>query len=134
MSTGLGKVQRRCLTVIANYEREGELATTYNIATYVYQVQPDEDGELYFTTAQHVAVKRALEGLQRQGKVIGLAQRFCRAEYDDTWIDHRSNYLHCWMTEKQARQWIRERSAGLRPELVETFKAKMLAIGMQPPK
>src|SRR5262249_31459943 len=71
MSRGLGWVQRACLLVLEERGSEDEWSTTYNIAADVYHVAPDADGNRYITDAQHVAVKRALESLQRKGVVIG---------------------------------------------------------------
>src|SRR5262245_28040077 len=71
MSRGLGRVQRRCLDAIRKYETQGKCPTTFNITAEVYEVQRDEDGNRYVSDAQHVAVKRALRGLRRQGRVIG---------------------------------------------------------------
>jgi hypothetical protein len=71
MSRGLGRVQRDCLRIITEYEKAGKPPTTYNIVAEVYQVQRDENGNRRVTDAQHVAVKRALGVLRRQGRVIG---------------------------------------------------------------
>lgn len=71
MSRGLGAIQRGCLQVIADYEAEGRTPTTFNIAAEVYHVERDRDGNRMVSDAQHVAVKRALSSLQRQGFVTG---------------------------------------------------------------
>jgi len=71
MSRGLGRVQWGCLLAIWRYEQRGEQPTTFDIAADIYHVEPDEDGYRIVSDAQHVAVKRALAGLQRQGRVVG---------------------------------------------------------------
>jgi hypothetical protein len=72
MSRGFGKVQWGCLLSIWNYERKGRASpTTFDIAVDIYKVERDENGDRPISDAQHVAVKRALAGLQRQGRVIG---------------------------------------------------------------
>jgi hypothetical protein len=130
MSRGYGRVQSACLLAIAYAERAGELPTTYDIAAAVYRTEVNDDG-YHLTDAQHVAVKRALESLQRQGKVIGIASRYCHGIADTG--DYRNHWRYCWMSEPRAQQWIREQD----PERatwpgVKTFKAKMRAIGMKP--
>jgi len=75
MGRGMGRVQRACLRVVERYERDGRWPTTFNIAAKVYAVPPDQDGNYWVSDAQHVAVKRALEGLQRQGRVMGSEPR-----------------------------------------------------------
>jgi hypothetical protein len=132
MSRGLGRVQNRCISAIAIHESKGGRAskgapplTTYDIAAFVYGLNDDDA----ISDAQHVAVKRALEGLQRKGMVIGFERMHCGHDYD--LYDGRSNHAYCWMSEGRARQWIREQSKG-RAGLVATFKAKMLEIGMKP--
>ena len=66
MSRGLGKVQSGCLMAIYWAERGGKPPpTTYDIAAAVYHTEVNDDG-YHLTDAQHVAVKRALEGLQRK--------------------------------------------------------------------
>jgi hypothetical protein len=127
MSRGYGQVQWGCLKAIADAEHDREpTPTTYDIAADIYHVETDDDGYRYVSAAQHVAVKRALEGLQRQGKVIGLDRLFCR---NDHGYDGRTERGLCWMSERGARQWIR-RQGPKRAVLVKTFKAKAAAIGM----
>jgi hypothetical protein len=132
MSRGLGRVQNRCISAIAIHEGKGgggskgePPLTTYDIAGFVYNID-DEDP---ISDAQHVAVKRALEGLQRKGMVIGFDRLHCG--YGHNADDARSNHQHCWMTERWAQRLIREHEAKDRPVLVKTFKAKMRAIGMK---
>ena len=67
MRRGMGWVQQACLRVIEKWERANEWPTTYNIAGDVYQVKRDKNGNRWISHAQYVAVKRALEGLQRKG-------------------------------------------------------------------
>jgi hypothetical protein len=138
MSRGLGHVQNGCLVAIWQYERDGELPTTYTIAAEVYHVAPDEDGNRYVTDAQHVAVKRALAGLQRNGRIIGFRTQ-SRASWSD---DGRTELAHHWMTPERARQWLREKMEeareitrmGLNPRFsldqVERLRAKMRALGL----
>ena len=64
-------MQMACLWIIRNYEEDGRWPTTYDIAAKVYQIKPDKHGVLSVSNAQHVATKRALEGLQRKGRIIG---------------------------------------------------------------
>jgi hypothetical protein len=128
MSRGLGWVQLACLEHIKGYEEDDEWPTTYDIAAAVYEVKPDEDGLSYVTDAQHVAVKRALEGLQRQGRVIGLARRYCD-ENPLAVYDKRSLYSCYWMSERRVQQWIRKQDR-LHDTLIERIKKKMQAIGM----
>jgi hypothetical protein len=40
----------------------------------VYGIAPHEHGMRYVTDVQHVAVKRALQGLQSKGMVIGFRE------------------------------------------------------------
>jgi hypothetical protein len=128
MSRGYGKVQSGCLLTIWWAERKGKPApTTYDIAADVYHVERDDDGCRYVSDAQHVAVKRALEGLRRQGKVIGVDKRYC---HDDHEYDGRSERALCWMSEQGARAWI-HRQRKQRDGMVESFKAEMREIGMK---
>lgn|SRR5262249_3619188 len=79
MSRGLGRVQWGCLMAIWQYERKRqskrmrlvEYPTTFDIAAEVYKPKPGQNGECLISDAQHVAVKRALAGLQRKGRVVG---------------------------------------------------------------
>jgi hypothetical protein len=113
MSRGPGWVQMACLWRIQKYEERGELPTTYDIAAAVYQAERADDGGYWLTNAQHVAVKRALAGLQRQGRIIGFR------------MDHRERHF-TWMSEKRAQQWVREKKNADRG-----VRAKMWAIGMK---
>jgi hypothetical protein len=113
MSRGLGRVQNGCLRTIWDYERRGKLADAFDIAVAVYRVEPDEDGSLTISGAQHIAVKRALAGLQRKGRAIGFR------------MNHGERHF-TWMSEKRAQQWVRDKKnadRGVRP--------KMRAIGMK---
>jgi hypothetical protein len=101
MRRRFGHVQMACRYIIKRYEERGELATTYNIAAYVYQVKPDKDGNRWITDAQHVAVKRALEGLQRWGRVIGFRTGRARDRFDG-----RTETCNHWMTEKGLAKWL----------------------------
>jgi hypothetical protein len=97
MSRGPGWVQVACLRCIQKYEERGESPTTFNIAAEVYQVKPDKDGNRWISDAQHVAVKRALEGLRRQDRVIGFRTHQAR---DVARGDGRTELCHHWMTER----------------------------------
>jgi hypothetical protein len=145
MSRGLGRIQEGCLVAIWQYEREGKLPTTYNITAEVYHVARDDDGNRLVSDAQHVAVKRALEGLQRQGKVIGFRTDSAR----DPGYDARTELCHHWMSERRANQWLAEQRKEIngrapihggshRPEFLEyvgkriaRVEQKMKAIGMK---
>jgi hypothetical protein len=140
MSRGLGWVQQTCLLVIREYEDDGELPTTYNIAATVYQVEPDKDGCRLVNDAQHVAVKRALEGLQRKGHIIGFRDAG-RARIPG--VDGRAELAHFWATEKGAQRFVddtlkRARDVvrmGLNGEssaaLAERVMKKMRTVGMK---
>jgi hypothetical protein len=140
MSRGLGWVQQTCLLVIREYEDDGELPTTYNIAATVYQVEPDKDGCRLVNDAQHVAVKRALEGLQRKGHIIGFRD-VGRARIPG--VDGRAELAHFWATEKGAQRFVddtlkRARDVmrmGLNGEssaaLAERVMKKMRTVGMK---
>jgi len=98
MSRGLGWVQQACLRVIREYEEDdSKLPTTYDIVGAVYQIDPDEDGARWINDAQHVAVKRALESLQRSGRVIGKAR--------SRW-DGNTELCHQWMSETRAQKFV----------------------------
>jgi hypothetical protein len=133
-------VQQACLRVITDYEADGDaLPTTYNITADVYQVKPDQDGNRWVTDAQHAAVKRALEGLQRKARIIGF-------------YPHTRDRCHVWMTEKRAQRFVKETMEEARcPYLllgdvkylkslsaiaytatfVESIEKKMRAVGMR---
>jgi hypothetical protein len=116
-----------CLKAIADAERDRQPPpTTFDIAMAVYRIETDGDGFYEIANAQHVAVKRALEGLQRKGKVIGFDRLYCR---NDHGYDGRTERGLCWMSERGARQWIRQQGPK-RAVLVKRFKAKAAAIGM----
>ena len=121
-------MQNGCLMAIYGCERDGKPPpTTFDVITAVYRIKVDDDGNFGYFLAQHVAVKRALEGLRRKGKVIGLIRRICRNDYV---YDGRSQRVLCWMTERGARQWIQ--NSKQRAELVKALKAEMRKIDMQP--
>jgi hypothetical protein len=139
MSRGLGWVQTACLQQIKKYEEDEEWPTTFDIAAAVYQVKPDKEDISYVTDAQHVAVKRALEGLQRGGHIIGFRAHRPRVQGSD----HRTELCHHWMTERRANKWVRDQierahelnRMGLRGEIAaadaERIKTKMHAVGMK---
>ena len=138
MSRGLGWVQQACLQVISEYEAEGdELPTTYSITAAVYEVKPDKNGNRWVNDAQHVAVKRALGGLQRKGRIIGF--RTQRAVVPG--VDGRPELCHHWMTERRAQKFVKDelmaavesRHMGFRgnTDLADGVVKKMKAIGMK---
>ena len=122
MSRGLGRVQNGCLVAIWEYERRGKSPTTLDIVGKVYGISPDADGSYWVTDAQHVAVKRALAGLQRKGQVIGLRRWKPHANQGGQYLD--------WMSAQRAQQWVREKAHAGRADV----RAKMRAIGMKAPK
>ena len=138
MGRGLGWVQTACLEHIKGYEDDEDWPTTFDIAAAVYEVKPDKDGYSYVTDAQHVAVKRALEGLQRQGRIIGFQTHRQR----DPGRDIRAERCHDWMTERRANKWVRDQldkaheldRMGFQGKSfvadAERIKEKMRAIGM----
>ena len=142
MSRGPGWVQRACLAVIQEYETTNDWPTTLDIAAAVYQVKSAKDGISYVTDAQHVAVKRALEGLQRKGHIIGFRMGRERIHGLGPGSDHRTELCHHWMTERRANKWVRDQLAdarllnrvGLRgtptAAFAERIVRKMRAIGM----
>lgn len=107
MSRGLGWVQQACLRVIRKYEDGKRWPTTFNIAADIYQLKPDADGNRWVNAAQHVAVKRALESLQRQGRVIGFRADQAR---NPAAGDGRTELAHSWMTETGLLRWLRQRA------------------------
>jgi hypothetical protein len=102
------------LWVIRNYEDDGESPTTYNIATAVYQIKPDKDGNRWVSDAQHVAVKRALEGLQRKGRIIGFRAQRAR----DPARDGRTELCHHWMTPQGLETWLAPPSSVMNSRLL----------------
>jgi hypothetical protein len=78
--------------------------------------------------AQHVAVKRALEGLQRQGRIIGFRTGRARVPGLGPGSDGRTELCHHWMTEKGLAKWI---AMGWADSEIERVLAKAKAIGMK---
>ena len=103
MSRGLGWVQQACLRVIREYEEDdsNKLPTTYDFVGAVYQIDPDEDGACWINDAQHVAVKRALEGLQRSGRIIGFRTQRARSRWDGN-----TELCYHWMSETRAQKFV----------------------------
>jgi len=133
MRRGMGWVQQACLRVIEKWERANEWPTTYNIAGDVYQVKRDKNGNRWISHAQYVAVKRALEGLQRKGRIIGFRLERARSP-----TDGRTELCHHWMTEQRAIKWLAERreitrwrESGRWQERLARFVQKAKAIGMK---
>jgi hypothetical protein len=93
----MGRIQRECLRLVQEWE-EG---TTYDIGAKVYRVKPSKDGFCYLSDAQHVAVKRALEGLQRKGLIIGFRTQQRRSPDDGG-----TELCHTWMTKTGLAKWL----------------------------
>jgi len=103
MSRGDGKIMRDLLVVL---NAEDRFIDTFELARRVYQVQPDEEGMHWMNDAQLVAVRRALNRLAAQGKIVkrrgyhnGRAhwanERFAKAEMQriaDWDADFRARY------------------------------------------
>jgi len=70
MSAGIGWVQAACLYFVREHGADDAPPTTLDIAAYVYRVKPTKGGHIVISDARHVAVKRALANLRRQGLVV----------------------------------------------------------------
>ena len=105
MSRGLGWVQSACLVIVKRHEGK-RWPSTYTIAADVYQVKPDRNGDRLINDAQHVAVKRALEGLQRKGMVFGFRDTYHRRSERSFSSD--IELCHVWLTEKGLARWLAE--------------------------
>jgi hypothetical protein len=125
MSKGFGRVQLACLNAIKACEVDN-WPTTYTIAADVYEVVPDKHGNRLINDAQHVAVKRALGGLQVKGVVIGFRDASIsrdRGESNHAMAirlgeppvsikrrraedDGRVQQCHIWMTEAGLALWL----------------------------
>jgi hypothetical protein len=101
MSRGLGRVQRGCLAAIAKYEEAGDKPTTYDIVAAVYQIEPNADDYHPISDAQHAAVRRALEGLERKGHVVGLYLSCARSPRDG-----RAERCHHWFSRTGAAKYL----------------------------
>jgi hypothetical protein len=66
MMKGLGRIQRRCLRVIGEYDAAGKRPTMLNITSEVYQVRSDR-----LSDAQMRAARRAVASLLQKGLVSG---------------------------------------------------------------
>jgi len=142
MGRGLGWVQWACLKVIKDYEQADDWPTTFNIAAYVYQVKPDKNGDRWISNAQHVAVKCALEGLQRKGRIIGFRAQRARVPFGQPDSDGRTELCHHWMTAARLKEWLKDQEkfaarAHTREGVtyflarVERIRTKAKAIGME---
>jgi hypothetical protein len=115
------------MTVIREHEKavkkgtERGWLTTFNIAAEVYQIEPDGDGCRWVTDAQHGAVKRALESLQRQGHIIG----FRDAGLARSVGDGRAELAHLWMLEAGLLRWLQKEDANAREALNPAFRAEI---------
>ena len=105
MSRGLGWVQQACFEAICKREatKKDLWPTTYTIAADIYQVKPDKDGNRWIADAQHRAVKRALEGLQRKGRITGFRDLL---QARTPGIDGHGELAHIWMTEAGLARWL----------------------------
>src|SRR5215831_14443508 len=103
MSRGLGWVQSARLVIVKRHEGK-RWPSTYTIAADVYQVKPDRNGDRLINDAQHVAVKRALEGLQRKGMVIGFRDTYHRR--GERSFSSDIELCDVWMTEKGLTRWL----------------------------
>jgi len=137
MDRGLGWVQLACLHSAKQHERKRWPPTTYAIAADVYQIKPDRNGDRLISDAQHGAVRRALEGLQRKGMVIGFRDTFHAR-------NGRIELCHIWMTEKGLARWLAKVRADNKSTVrlnpvaavreaaqVNAIKARARAIGMK---
>ena len=125
MSRGLGWVQQACFEVICKHEatKKGLWPTTYTIAADIYQVKPDKDGNRWVTDAQHVAVERALEGLQRKGHIIGFRD-LLQARIEG--IDGRRELAHIWMTDAGLARWLQAQAEVARTTLNPAFRVVVI--------
>jgi hypothetical protein len=116
MSRGPGWVQQACFEAICKREatKKDLWPTTYTIAADIYQVKPDKDGNRWIADAQHGAVKRALEGLQRKGRIIGFRDLL---QARTPGIDGRGELAHIWMTEAGLARWLQARAEVARTTL-----------------
>ena len=87
----------------------GDWPTTFTIAYDVYAVKSDRHGDRMCSEAQHVAVKRALSGLQRMERSSAFAIRLHRsgtghAMRGSIWMT-RAGLLHYlrWQNEEASR-------------------------------
>lgn len=72
MSRGYGRIQR---ALLATLKKRG-LADTYMLAAEVYDLKrTDDDPVIHLETAQLVAVRRAIAGLVKDGKVFFLERQ-----------------------------------------------------------
>jgi hypothetical protein len=80
MSRGPGWVTRAALAFV---ETRDEAVDALEVAAAVYAVAPAVEGRVYLTPSQVTAVRRALAGLVRRGKIRdrGRGWRFGRRRY-----------------------------------------------------
>jgi hypothetical protein len=71
VSRGHGRIQRRLLEILEHATQ----ADTFTLASAVYDIKPN-DGVKMISEAQLVAVRRALAGLAKEGKVFDCGRRF----------------------------------------------------------
>jgi hypothetical protein len=95
MSRGLGRIQRDVLTLI---EGSTESLDTYVITRLVYGIKPDETGCHLLTEAQIVAVRRALRGLAKAGKIARFGRRNTKMDDGSRVMLNREH----WVTPEKA--------------------------------
>jgi hypothetical protein len=109
--TKLERMQKTCLEIIHRFEKARRWPTTYDIAAGVYRIKPDNGVQL-ISSAQHAATKRALEALQRQGRIIGFdtgqsPPRDGIRAWPKRYKKYERGCFH-WMTEERAAKWVAE--------------------------
>jgi hypothetical protein len=90
------------LDVINKYEAKGEPPLTMEIAAEVFDIKFGANGDQLVNDAQHVAVKRALEGLRRKGLVVSRT------------VNRLRGYGLEWSTPEYAREFARQTAELLR--------------------
>ena len=73
MSRGRGAVQRRLLATLNAEERPFK---TFELAACAFDVQPDDQGDIFITDAELVSTRRALRKLVREGAIYDLGRHY----------------------------------------------------------
>jgi hypothetical protein len=73
MSRGRGAVQRRLLASLNAEERPFE---TFELAACAFDVQPDNQGDIFVTDAELVSTRRALRKLVREGAIYDYGRHY----------------------------------------------------------
>lgn len=113
MSRGLGRIQRRVLELCKHHRDDG-CVSTFMFAALIYDVKSDINGMHWVTGAQLSAVRRALAGLRKQGKIrlASTARGHFGWELNNGLPDKPS--LRAWATElgcSKSTLWRATRSA-----------------------